>query len=176
IVGLNDGSILGVKVVSISCDSRHARALGFSSLVPTFWAILSHDRAFPLIRISMTMYDSWRNKMSRIIGRCLIQEAEVCWAIALIRQFEALSKIDKSLDLDQALSIQELINNIPKQFIEDDGTLLDMVHAKDPLWTYGTVLEHVCPLTYALNITGSSPEPAVRYMINEMTIHYLDTY
>lgn len=55
----------------------------------------------------------------------MTQEALICWTIGIVRQLEAAYRLDKNLDIpeDFFLSIQELIDIIPRRQLRVDGGL-----------------------------------------------------
>ncbi|CAH8277280.1 unnamed protein product [Arabidopsis lyrata] len=97
---------------------------------------------------------TWRTKSPHILPPYACQQCDVCWAVALIHQLLA-----GKIRLDEHLSIQELINMLLRRYREYEGSIHGSYFAKYYLTKRGTVLDSVCPLTYALDRPGQqTPE------------------
>lgn len=105
--------------------------------------------------IHTTTYDSWRKNVPIVVfPSSLVQKLGFCWAIALVRQFEAVLKLKNMLAMDKFLSIQDLINQTSLKELSDEGDLDELSVAANILVNQGVVLENDCPLTFALPTRG----------------------
>ncbi|XP_010463637.1 PREDICTED: uncharacterized protein LOC104744308 [Camelina sativa] len=124
--------------------------------------------------------DTWRDTAPHILPPVVIQLGDTCWAVSYIHQMEATVRLQPNLNLpvDQHLSIQEFINILPRGYREYHGTIHGSSYAIDTLTRLGTVLDTVCPLTFALDTPGRTPQhPRVkRFYLAEMDPHYLAWY
>ncbi|XP_010423368.1 PREDICTED: uncharacterized protein LOC104708486 [Camelina sativa] len=101
----------------------------------------------------------------------LYKRERLSWAFAIIRQFESLLKTKNMLEPDVYLSVQDLINKTPKEYMYGDGDIIKLKWAPWALLNCGIVTEERCPLTFALDVVGPTCGPEVPvYRLRKVTI------
>ncbi|VVA95942.1 unnamed protein product [Arabis nemorensis] len=69
-------------------------------------------------------YDSWRIRNIWVLSSSrLVQNAAFYFAVAIIRQFECMLKRWSGFPVEQSLSMQDLINHIPRHLVNQFGIL-----------------------------------------------------
>ncbi|CAF2357647.1 hypothetical protein BRARA_J02560 [Brassica rapa] len=103
---------------------------------------------FLLKRIKLMVYFSWRILNQRILQICLLlQEENICYAIALTRQFEAYLKLKGRLPFDSYLSIQDFVNKaVANELVHPkDASVPELGRFSYILKKLGLVLDADCP-------------------------------
>ncbi|WZZ55523.1 hypothetical protein YC2023_055630 [Brassica napus] len=142
-----------------------------------FYVALAQMNLGFLIEIPRFLYHKKRNQMSDYISHRVTklivdkvlhqQEVDVCWAIALTRQLQALLRLHGVIAADAELSIQYLIN--------EEGGIQDFETVRRLFTEGGPVLKHDCPLTYDLHATNPCFDGKRRYSEVEIKTIYVPT-
>ncbi|CAN8273804.1 unnamed protein product [Cochlearia groenlandica] len=124
---------------------------------------------------NVVSYTSFRG--DGILDDVLKQIRDVCWAIALIRQLNAMCRQLGLLKTSESLSIQHLINSLEKHLRHPNGAIYDLESAASILMEEGVVLDTILPLTYSLDQSNSVCETMVtKIKVGEVIVHHLAAY
>lgn len=92
---------------------------------------------------------SWRN-VPLVLDHVLRQKIHCCWSIGFTRQCTAMARLTGLIDHTESLSIQYLINGVDRTHIKSNGALDHPLNVRSFLVDQGTILDHLCPLSYEL--------------------------
>ncbi|XP_010423604.1 PREDICTED: uncharacterized protein LOC104708697 [Camelina sativa] len=119
-------------------------------------------------------YFSFRDEKPKLLLEVLKQSSTECYATATTRQLDALCRSEGLLGDEESLSIQEILDLMPRGTISDGG--LDQLDALKGVFKIGTVLESANPLTFRYSATAKLPTPNVKMFKAKLTRQRNDDY
>ncbi|CAL9220127.1 unnamed protein product [Arabidopsis halleri] len=157
-------SLMGMRLFSVKIENPHLLAPTCSSFTLTL-ADLENNQHSNLIPIDLRSclsecmarmnYFSVRIENPHLLAPTWRYQNGWCYAVSMIRQFEAILKRYKLIEPDIFLSVQDLINQIPRRYRLDEGDISSLRAAKGALLA-GITTEQFCPLGSAQRLPGGA--------------------
>ncbi|CAL9229015.1 unnamed protein product [Arabidopsis halleri] len=120
-------------------------------------------------------YWSHRQKQrQKLLRKILDQEWDACWAIAPARHLDALFRKERLLGAREELSIQEIIDMMPRGELENRR--LKNFDALINILKEGTVLESENPLNYGFAEESTEAATVRTYKAAKVTLHKSEDY